>query len=139
MSANIAFYVIFSCRPSSGPKVMDVQAIHATVRDVLDVVQDSTQHLNTVDFEEVDRISLAFNRSSFSLGQILNAVLVCGESNVCFHGGIISSLRELHMCVTQLFIEWETRLLHLRLGSSPSRSSLGRPNISINIPMVCQC
>lgn len=83
VSANIAFYVIFSCRPSSGPKVMDVQAIHATVRDVL-------QHLNTVDFEEVDRISLAFNRS-FSLGHILNAVLVCGESNVCFQGGIISS------------------------------------------------
>lgn len=116
---------------------MDVQAVHGTVRDVLEVIQDSTRHLNTVDFEEVDRISLAFNRSSFSLGQILNAALVCGESNACFQGGIITSLRELHMCVTQLFIEWETRLLHLRLGSSPSRSSLGRPNISINIPMVC--
>lgn len=83
--------------PSSSPKVMEVQAVHGTVRDVLEVIQDSTQHLNTVDFEEVDRISLAFNRS-FSLGQILNGALVCEESNICFQG-VLLFLSESLTCV----------------------------------------
>lgn len=114
---------------------METESLHVTVRGVSVVIEDSVQHLSTVDIHEIDRISLALLRCSSSLGQILNAALICGESSRSADD-TVSSLRELHMCVTQLSIEWETRLFQMSHGSSSSRCSLGRPRIPINVPMV---
>ena len=109
----------------------------ATVREVLVVIEDSVQYLDTVDSNEVDRISLAFLRSASSLGQILNTILMCGESGR-FTDATVDSLRELHMCVTHLAVKWETRLFQISHGGFPPRCSLGRPRIPINVPMVCE-
>ena len=109
----------------------------ATVRELLVVIEDSVQHLGTVDINEVDRISLAYLRSGSSLGQILNTILMCGESGR-FADATVDSLREHHMCVTHLAVKWETRLFQMSHGRSPPRCSLGRPRVPINVPMVCE-
>ena len=114
---------------------MEDEAIHVTVRDMLDVIEDSMRQSNTMDYHEVDGVSFALHHSSSSLGQILNDVLIYGDH--LLEVNIISSVRELHMCVTHLSVEWETRLFQLSHGSSLPRSSLGHPTLSINIPMVC--
>ena len=84
---------------------METQSVRSTVREVLIVIEDSIKYLNTV------KISLTLLRSASSVGQILNAVLICHSvESSCFTNNTVSSFRELHMCVTQLSVEclWET-------------------------------
>ena len=100
---------------------------------MLDVIEDSIRQSSTVDY---DGVSIALHCSSLSLGRILNDVLMCGHY---LGSNIVSSLRELHICMTHLSVEWETRLVQLSHGSSPPKSSsLGHPTVFINIPVVCQ-
>ena len=62
------------------------------------------------------------------IGEILNEVLI--TQSIALSDECVLLLRELHMCLTHMFLEWESR--HLRI----SDRVLSRPRIAINIPLV---
>ena len=76
-----------------------------------------------------DRVSLGSSDS------MLNTILPVGDSG--FQQDVISSLRELHMRVIHLSIDWETQLQCFHNGLPQHRAPFGRPNISLNVPMLC--
>lgn len=106
--------------------------VESVVMDVLEVVEDVSQNTGSNDFVEVDRITFALSRSSNRLGSVITVVLTEGT----FHPDIVSWLRELHLCLTQLWVEWETRLQRFHNQLPCERPSLGRPAMTLNIPMV---
>ena len=94
------------------------------MRRVLCVIQDCERNVGTTLVDEVDRISLALNHSSDELGELLNAVLVSGC--ILLDKDNRSSLRELHVCVNRLAVEWETRL-NVCTGEATPRTTVGPP------------
>lgn len=97
------------------------------VHRTLKVVQDS-ELIDASVINEVDRISFALSRSSMEIEEILNAVLI--NHSISLSDECVSLLRELHICLTHMVLEWESR--HLQI----SDRAFGRPRISINIPLV---
>ena len=112
---------------------MDAAVVESTVREIQDVVREASQHPPPTDFVEIDRVSFALNRSCASLGEIRNIVFQ-GASG--FHPEIVSSLRELHICLSRLSVEWETLLQNCHNRLPQCRGVLGRPRVSLNIPLV---
>ena len=108
--------------------------MEAVVRRVLHVIQDCVRHANITDLNDVDRICLNLARCSAELGDLLNCVLV--TRCILLDEDNISALRELHVCVNHLAVEWETRLLRVSNSETPSASASGRPRVAINIPLV---
>lgn len=109
--------------------------MHAAVWRVLNVIRDCEIHnVDTIAFSDLDRICLALSRCAAELGELLNAVLV--SRTIALDEGNVSSLRELHLCVNHLVVEWETRLLQTSTSSAPPSRPLGRPRILINFPLV---
>ena len=100
------------------------RVVEEVVRRTLEAIRDS----ELTDINEVDRIRFALSRSSVEIGVILNEVLI--TQSIALSDECVSLLRELHMCLTHMFLEWESR--HLRI----SNRVLGRPRIAINIPLV---
>ena len=109
----------------------------AVVQRVLHVVQEcEIQSIDTISFNEVDRICLVLSRCATELGELLNSVLVA--RSIFLDEDTVSSLRELHICVNHLVVEWETRLLRASTGPAPPARALplGRPRVLINLPLV---
>ena len=109
--------------------------MEAVVRRVLTVVEDSLRHSNTTDLNEVDRISLALERSTAELGELLNAAIVSDE--ITLHEDAITVLRDLHICLNQMTVEWESKLQIMSTGDMyRPPTNPGRPRKLLNIPMV---
>lgn len=94
------------------------------VRRALTAVQQSILYSETDSLMEIDRIVIALCRSAAELGEFLSAVFVNDDDSS------ISALRELHLCMNHVVIEWEARSAGTQMTSS------GRPRKMINIPMV---
>ena len=101
-----------------------MEDVEDVVRRTLEVIQES-ELVDTTVTDEVDRITFALSRSSVEIGEILNAA-----HSIALSDEFVSLIRDLHICLTHMVLEWESR--HLRI----SGRMLGRPRISINIPMV---
>ena len=105
-----------------------------TLADVTDAVQRTLQvirdsdHIQTSVSDEVDRISIVLSRSSAEIGEILNAALI--THSVALSDECVTNLGDLHICLTHMVIEWESR--HLQI----SDRRFGRPRISINISLI---
>lgn len=109
--------------------------MEAVVRRILTVVEDSERHSNTTDLNEVDRISLALECSTAELGELLNAAIVSDE--IILQENTITILRDLHVCINQLIVEWESKLQIVSTGGMHRPpTNLGRPRKFLNIPMV---
>ena len=100
------------------------------VRDVSRVVEEVLQNRNTSDMSIVDRITLSLSQCSAALGELLNEVLLSSNGSSLSQADV-NSLRDLHICVSQLFVQWESRLQQ----HSP-QPRVGRPRVSLNVPMV---
>lgn len=83
-----------------------------------------------VSTQELDRASLALNHASIMLSELLNTLLL-GEEGPSAE--FIPQLKELHSCLTDQVLEWETRI---QRASFEERSPMGRSKKPINIPMV---
>ena len=106
---------------------LSIEDVEDVVHRTLEVIQDS-ELIDTTVINEVDRISLALSRSSAEIAEILNAVLI--THSIALSDECVSLMRDLHICLTHMGLEWDSR--HLRI----SDRALGRPRISINIELV---
>lgn len=110
----------------------DTELVRSIVRNVWRVVTDVLANSDSTDFIVIDGITLELSQCSMALGEVLNGIVLSGHGTT-FSQNDVTSLRELHVCVSQLFVDWETRLNQYMLLTQ----QFGRPRIPINIPMVC--
>ena len=104
-----------------------MEEVEEVVYRTLDAIRES-EHVDITVPNEVDQICFALSRSSSEIGEILNAVLI--TQAIALSDECVSILRELHICLSRMVLEWESR--HLRA----SVRALGRPRLTINIPLV---
>ena len=86
---------------------------------------------------ELDRFLWSLRICSCELGDLLDDILVVGQLQVDEND--VNNLRQLHICLNQLYVEYETKLLFLLNRSSASASLIGQPKKIINLSMVCVC
>ena len=82
---------------------------------------------------ELDRFLWSLRICSCELGDLLDDILVVGQLQVDEND--VNNLRQLHICLNQLYV---TKLLFL-LNRSSTSSLIGRPKKIINLSMVCVC
>ena len=85
-----------------------MEDVENVVRRTLEIIQDS-ELIDTTVVDEVDRVCLALSRSSTVIGEILNAALIM--QSISLSDECVSLMRDLHICLTHLVREWESRYL----------------------------
>lgn len=83
---------------------------------------------------------LSLRSSSYDVGSLLDAILVTREIELD-DTNVLSSLRELHIVLNQLCMEYERKLLVLsmdptRSAAAPAEERQGRPRKIINLALV---
>ena len=109
--------------------------MESMVDRVRDVLSECVLHSTTSDVGVLDRIVVSLSQCSVDIGDLLNDSVVNGgdeEPSI--------ELRQLHICVNELLVEWETKLFrHENRMGVASNVSLGRPRNIINVPLVSNC
>ena len=106
---------------------------------VSSVVAECIGHSGTEDLPFFGMIILSLRSTSYDVGRLLDAILVTREIQLD-DLNVLSCLRELHICLNQLCMDYERKLLVL--STDPSRNSptpeerRGRPRKVINIAFV---
>ena len=95
-----------------------MEELQPVVRRTLRSLQESEEHAGAVFLNDVDRVCLSLSRSSAELGELLNAVFV--TRTLVLDEECVSSLRELHICINRLLVEWESTLLSVSCGEALS-------------------
>lgn len=105
---------------------------------VASVVAECVGRSGTEDLPFLDMIILSLRSTSCDVGRLLDAIIVTREIQL-EDPNVLSSLRELHVCLNQLCMDYERKLLVLSADPSrntPSDERLGRPRKIINIAFV---
>ena len=142
--AYACIYLCLPCQESfnQGAKVqglLKMAAVSSVVDAVVDNVCTSMEHSGSGDLSDLDMILVSIMSSSSQVGVLLDKMLVTRQRHV-----EEEVLRQLHMCLNQLCLEYETKLF-IVMSMSPGRSAVsttatsecrGRPKKIINIGLV---
>ena len=122
--------------------VVDVDAVVDSVSSVISQCR-SMEHSGSGDLSDLDMILVSIMSSSSQVGVLLDEILVTRQRHVVEE--VVIVLRQLHMCLNQLCLEYETKLF-IVMSMSPGRSAVsttatsectrGRPKKIINISLV---
>ena len=94
------------------------------------------------DLPEVDRLVLSLKLASVELGILLSGDVSQDDDD---EDELERNLNQLHVCLNQLCLQYETKLLFLlpmnpaHRVSSLTHSGRGCPRKVINLPMVSEC
>lgn len=106
-------------------------SVEEIVRLVLTEINEVVYQLGVVSDQDLDRASIALGGVSLTLSELLNSLLL-GEEIEGLDAEVVTQLKQLHLCLTDQILEWETRLQR----ASFDDRSVGRSKKPINIPMV---
>lgn len=110
-------------------------AAFSTVIDFVSfTISRCIQCIGSEDLSDLDMILLSLSSSSAQIGGILDEVLVTRERHI--EDDALTDLRQLHLCLNQLYMEYETKLFY-RYRRTTTQSPRGRPKKIINLSMVC--
>ena len=88
---------------------------------VLSVLSACMEHSGNDDVSYVDMTPLSLISASSQVGILLDEILVTRTRQVVEE--VLSSLRQLHLCLNQLCLEYETKLFVMISGRSPPVST----------------
>ena len=106
---------------------------------VASVLSECMQYSDSEDLSVLDRILLSLRSSTSRVGDILDEILVTGQRQM--QDGIVANLRQLSLCLSELCVHYETKLL-LRMSRNSVESTVvpysmsGRPRRIINLALV---
>lgn len=107
---------------------------------VASVLSECMQYSGNEDLSDLDRILLSLRSSSSHVGDLLDEILVTRQRQA--HDGVVAKLQQLRVCLSELCIQYETRLL-VRISQNPIQtrsvvwySGSGRPRKIINFALV---
>ena len=117
-----------------------------TMESVMDAVSSTvsqcSSHSGSADLAQLDFNIVSLISASSQVGGLLDDILVTGQIDV--NGSVLADLRQLHMCLNQLCLEYQTKLFNIMSGiTDPILSSAdlseprGRPKKIINLALVC--
>ena len=96
-------------------------AISDVVDAVLSVLSACMQHSRNDDVSYVDMTLMSLISDSSQVGILLDEILVTLTRQV--DEEVLSNLRQLHVCLNQLCLEYETKLFVMMSGRSPPVST----------------
>ena len=76
---------------------------------VASVLSECMQYSDSEDLSVLDRILLSLRSSTSRVGDILDEILVTGQRQM--QDGIVANLRQLSLCLSELCVHYETKLL----------------------------
>ena len=104
------------------------------------VLSECMQYSGNEDLSDLDRILLSLRSSSFHVGDLLDEILVTRQRQA--HDGVVAKLQQLRLCLSELCVQYETRLL-FRIFQNPIQtrslaqySGSGQPRRIINFALV---
>lgn len=112
------------------------------------VLQDCRSYFSSSDYELTDSTLFSLQCCSSVLSGYISNILYgnplsassLSETNEspssCSSGSELSQLRDLHKCIDQLLITWQTKLLRIESGTTAQTGRGGRPPRTINIELV---
>ena len=106
-------------------------AMSSVVDTVSSVISVCTQHSGSEHLSDLDMILTSLMASSSQVGTLLDEILVTRQREV--EDDALTNLRQLHRCLNQLCLEYETKLL-TRMAIYPEPR--GRPKKIINLALV---
>ena len=119
------------------------------IKNVIDIVSvivsQCSSHSGSSEVPQLDMDLLSLISASTQVGSLLDEILVTRQRDV--EGRVLADLRQLHMCLNQLCLEYQTKLFNSMSGVNDPATSCtsvaldgparGRPKKVINVAFVC--